>query len=496
MLEKQAIDEALSALNVLREKTGEPQTVGLSLDRIGELIRKQPDLVEAIGKAKEAYDALSEDEKDLLSGPEEDACKVVQEDYVNFYPETGINPYVPLSARGPWIVTCYGAVVHDTGGYGMMGMGHNPPEVLEVLGKPHVMANVMTPSINQRRFAKLLKKEIGYSRKGCPFERFICLNSGSESVSLTARIADIHARNETKEGAQHFGKEVRMLALRGGFHGRTDRPAVLSQATRDAYEKSLASFEDDQGVDFIPVNDVDAIQRIFDRAKEKNIFYNACYIEPVMGEGISGLAVTKEFYEKMREVTAENGTLLIVDSIQAALRAQGCLSIVDYPGFQECEAPDMETYSKALNAGQYPLSVVALSSKAAETYKTGVYGNTMTTNPKALDVGSVVLESINEELRRNIRDRGKEFVEKLEELKKDYPGVVEDINGTGLLVCAELNPEKYKVNGEGGFEEYLRKNGIEMIHGGKNGLRFTPHFTITSDEIVMIISMVREGLEA
>jgi hypothetical protein len=27
-------------------------------------------------------------------------------------------PYIPLAARGPWIVTLHGAVVHDNGGYG------------------------------------------------------------------------------------------------------------------------------------------------------------------------------------------------------------------------------------------------------------------------------------------------------------------------------------------------------------------------------------------
>ena len=38
----------------------------------------------------------------------------------------------------------------------------------------------------------------------------------------------------------------------------------------------------------------------------------------------------------------------------------------------------METYSKALNAGQYPLSVVALTDEVAAIYVTGLYGNTMT----------------------------------------------------------------------------------------------------------------------
>ena len=68
------------------------------------------------------------------------------------------------------------------------------------------------------------------------------------------------------------------------------------------------------------------------------------------------------------------------------------LSIVDYPGFEGLDAPDMETYSKALNAAQYPLSVLAVNERAAGLYRKGVYGNTMTTNPRALDVACAVLE--------------------------------------------------------------------------------------------------------
>ena len=34
-----------------------------------------------------------------------------------------VTPFVPLAARGPWVVTLHGAVIHDNGGYGMLGAG-------------------------------------------------------------------------------------------------------------------------------------------------------------------------------------------------------------------------------------------------------------------------------------------------------------------------------------------------------------------------------------
>ncbi len=490
-LEKRSMIEKLEQI---RGHSGEAFTKGLGSDVIEAFLDKDGYLAEAIEMAHAAFETLEPSEKAMLEMDERELCRSVQKRYVNFYPQHGINPYIPLGASGPWIVTTHGAVIHDSGGYGMLGIGHAPEELLEALAQPWVMANVMTPSLSQKRFTDKLVSEIGHTRGGCPFDRFLCLNSGSEAVTITARIADIHAKRQTDPGAPYEGRAVRILAVEGGFHGRTSMPARLSQSTREAYERHLASFREMDEVVFVDVNDPAGLERAFVRADEDGIFFSAFYIEPVMGEGIPGMAITQEFYDAARKLSKEHGTLLIVDSIQAALRAQGCLSIVDYPGFEGSEAPDMETYSKALNAGQFPLSVVALTHAAADTYVTGVYGNTMTTNPRALEIGAAVLDAIDDVLRLNIRERGAELLEKLSGLSKDFAGI-ERVDGTGLIVCAQLDPEIYTVTGEGGFEEFLRREGIEMIHGGENGLRFTPHFKISSDEIDLIVSLVRRGLE-
>jgi acetylornithine/succinyldiaminopimelate/putrescine aminotransferase len=214
-----------------------------------------------------------------------------------------------------------------------------------------------------------------------------------------------------------------------------------------------------------------------------------------MGEGVPGLAMTPEYYDAARALTVEAGTLLVVDSIQAALRAQGCLSILDYPGFESSAPPDMESYSKALNAGQYPLSVVALTGEVAAMYVTGLYGNTMTANPRAMDVACAVMDAITDDTRANIRERGRDLRAAFERLAEEFPGAVDRVVGTGLMVSAMLNPARYRVLGEGGFEQYLRTHGIEMIHGGETGLRFTPAFDITCAEVDLIVSVVRRGLQ-
>ncbi|HET7371326.1 MAG TPA: aminotransferase class III-fold pyridoxal phosphate-dependent enzyme [Gammaproteobacteria bacterium] len=484
----------IDRLNEIRSFGGKARTKGLPDEVIERFAQADPKLEQAIEEAAAAHQQLRETFPDLLKLDEEAQIDAIQTRFVNFYPDDAVNPYVSLAARGPWLITAKGAVLHDSGGYGMLGHGHAPQPILDAMNKPHVMANIMTPNFSQLRFVGALNREIGHRRDtGCPYDRFLCMNSGSEAVTVAARISDVNAKLQTDPGAQHAGKTINMLGLAGGFHGRTDRPAQFSDSSMKAYQHHLASFRDRRNLLKVEPNNLDQLREVFATAEARNIFIEAFFIEPVMGEGDPGMAITPEFYALARSLASAHGSLLLVDSIQAGLRAQGCLSIVDYPGFENLEPPDMETYSKAINAGQYPLSVLAMNQRSADLYRKGIYGNTMTANPRAMDVGATVLEAVTPEMRENIVARGREFVEKLEKLAKELDGPITRVQGTGLLFSCELDP-RYKCFGCDSTEEYLRRNGIGVIHGGANSLRYTPHFNITSDEVDLIVEATRDAL--
>ncbi len=484
----------LEQLETIRSAGGQGHTQGLPDVAIERFAATDRWLAEAIEAAVEELMALQAEFPDMMAMEEPDQVAAIQSSIVNFYAHDAVNPYVSLAARGPWIVTTKGAVVHDNGGYGMLGFGHVPGPILEAISKPQVMANVMTSNFSQFRLFQALREEIGRNRTdGCPFSHFLAMNSGSESVSVASRISDINAKAMTDPGGRHEGKTLKKLSLVGGFHGRTGRPAQFSDSTRGSYQKHLASFRGRDDLVTVEPNDVAGLREAFASAEAEGVFIEALFMEPVMGEGDPGLAVTPEFYAAARELTKSRGTLLLMDSIQAGLRATGDLSIVDYPGFEGLEAPDMETYSKAMNAGQYPLSILAMNEQAAELYRTGVYGNTMTANPRAMDVGTAVLSMVTDEVRANIVARGHEFLEKLQVLSDEMDGPITKVQGTGLLFSCELDPS-YKAYGTGSAEEYMRLKGIGVIHGGENSLRFTPHFEVTSAEVDLIVAHVKDAL--
>lgn len=481
-------------LGIRARNGGTVQTPGLDDNIVHDFIASDGTLSDAIREAACAFEGLKTELPDFVALSEADQITELLQGYTNFYADDAITPFVPLAAKGPWLITTKGAVIHDSGGYGMLGFGHAPPSVVAAISKPHVMANIMTPNLVMGRFVKALNRELGHrNTNGNPFKRYLCLNSGSESVTLAARIADVNSKLQTDAGGRYEGRDIRILSIAGAFHGRTDRPARFSDSSLKVYKQHLASFRENNLLT-VPPNDVEALEDVFAKANRDKVFIEAFFMEPVMGEGNPGMAITREFYDRARTLTKMHGSLLLIDSIQAGMRAQGCLSIIDYPGFEDCDPPDMETYSKALNAGQYPLSVLALTEDAAALYRKGIYGNTMTTNPRALEAACEALALLDDKLRENIRARGVELRDKLKALGHELDDAMYKIQGTGLLVSGELDPAKYKAYGANSTEEYIRKRGVNVIHGGKNALRFTPYFGITSAEIDLLIDAVRDAL--
>jgi len=155
----------------------------------------------------------------------------------------------------------------------------------------------------------------------------------------------------------------------------------------------------------------------------------------------------------------------------------------------------METYSKALNAGQYPLSVLAVQQHVADIYATGLYGNTMTTNPRALDVATETLKACTPEIRQNILDKGDEFQEEFSAISKEFPDVFTGVTGSGLLQAIHLKKDIKMFGGNHvGTESILsrcRQAGLGVINAAHT-IKFTPHFEISTPEIKMIGEVLRD----
>ena len=472
----------------IKARSGKQQAPGLADKYLDPFLALDWRLVTAIDAAKRRFDQLGWEHGQLLQLAEPELVKHLQGRgadqtglrFLPLYDQDAMLPYVPLAAFGPWEVTSHGAVIYNAGGYGMLGWGHAPQDVLSAIRPDYVQANVMGASLEQHALRTALEAELGVTRGGCPYDSLVCLNAGSEGTEFALMMAGLKA-------AERGNNSPVLIVLEGGFHGRTYRPAGASDSTRQAYAQFLPSAIETPVI-AVPINDEGALRRAFEQAGEA---FGAMMLEPVMGEGNPGVSAKPWYYELARELSRRG--MLLVDSVQAGFRATGYLSIVDYQGFRHLDAPDGEIWSKSLFAGQVPLSVVGLTAEAAAFYRP-VYGSTNTANPRAAAGGAAVLAMMKDAGRDNIRAQGEALGRRFEALVEQIDGV-DYTNSTGLLLALGLDPDRFPVLGPEGVERALRDNGLNVIHSGLgNALRFTPVFDLTAAEVGLIADVTRDTL--
>ena len=106
-------DNFFSMLEEIRKNSGETDTKGLSNSEISNFLSMDESLKEAIIQAHEYHLELRESLGiEILMKSEKDLINFLQEGFVNFYAPATVNPYVAISAQGPWVITSHGAVIH------------------------------------------------------------------------------------------------------------------------------------------------------------------------------------------------------------------------------------------------------------------------------------------------------------------------------------------------------------------------------------------------
>ena len=185
-----------------------------------------------------------------------------------------------------------------------------------------------------------------------------------------------------------------------------------------------------------------------------------------MGEGNPGMAVTRAYYDRARELRDMGAAADRQHSSRP--RAHGCCPSWTTPA--RTPWPPISTYSKALNAAQYPLSVLAMTEHAASLYVPGIYGNTMTGN---LMRGGRCHVGAGRRRHAGQRPRPRPRVRRRARApRQEIPGVIVGVQGTGLLLAATL-ADHIPVVGEDGVELECRQRASVSSGGTTRPLRRT-----------------------
>ena len=284
---------------------------------------------------------------------------------------------------------------------------------------------------------------------------FFC-NSGAEAMECSIKMArKYHSVNGAPE-------RYRIITFEGAFHGRT--LATLAAGGQKKYLDGFGPVV--PGFDQVPFSDLKAVRAAITRETA------AILLEPIMGEG--GVRVVEpSFLRALRELCDENGLLLLCDEVQTGMGRTGELFAYQRVGV----APDIMGLAKALGGG-FPVGACLATREAAKGMTVGTHGSTFGGNPLAMSAANAVLDVMLEPgFLERVRRTALVFKQRLAEIKDQYPAVIAEVRGEGLLIgLRALVPA-------GELVDALRAEKMITVAAGDNVVRLLPPLIISEQEI-------------
>ncbi len=286
---------------------------------------------------------------------------------------------------------------------------------------------------------------------------FFC-NSGAEANEAALKIA----RKATGRS--------RIVALEGGFHGRT--LGALSATGQPGKWEGFGPLV--PGVSFARPNDVESLEAALAPAGETALIL----LEPVLGEG-GVIPLEPAFAQAAAELALEVGALLCVDEVQAGMGRTGTFFAYEQLGI----TPDLVTLAKGLANG-LPMGALLAGERAAPGFVPGDHGSTFGGNPVVAAAACAVVEAIDDELLANVRQRGTQLEAGLSALP-----AVRSVRGRGLLIGAELDRPV------GPVVDACREHGLLVLSAGPDVLRLTPPLVVDAAQVAEALTIL-EGVLA
>lgn len=213
----------------------------------------------------------------------------------------------------------------------------------------------------------------------------------------------------------------------------------------------------------------------------------ALIIEPVQGEGGDN-HFRKEFFQKIKKLSIEHDFLFMVDEVQSGLGLTGKLW-----GYEHYETtPDILAFGKKTQVCGVMVSdrvdeikdnVFTVSSRLNSTWGGNLVD--MVRCQKYLEVME------KENLVKNAEIQGTRLLNGLTEIQDDYPELISNARGKGLMCAFDLPSPEIRDN----LRNLLYKNGLCVLGCGATTIRFRPPLIITEDEVNQMISIVKDTLK-
>ena len=120
----------------------------------------------------------------------------------------------------------------------------------------------------------------------------------------------------------------------------------------------------------------------------------------------------------------------------------------------------------------------------------GSHGSTFGGNPLAMSVGNAVMDQMFKKgFLQNVQKLSKYFINELNLIKEDYPDIIKEVRGIGLLIGLQLFED------QSNFIKKLELNKLLTIRAGENVVRILPPLNVKKQEIDLAVNIIRKVCE-
>lgn len=425
-------------------------------------------------------------------------------------------------------------VVDFVGGYGSLMLGHNHPAIVEraweLLGEQvpvhaqfsyHPYANDLAGALN-----RILWREFDTDE---PYSALFA-NTGAEAVEVALKHAEMDRglrvaalASEIKDhlaaagpDAQDLVRKVRehndgrfdtppvLLTLEGSFHGKlagsvqlTHNPGYrlpfrgLAAQARFASPAEVAKVAEAERVVVLDLDVSGDRARIVERDLP---VVAAFFVEPIQGEGgihVLDAAVAAE----IRAVADAGGFPVVVDEVQSGMGRTGRFFAASHVGL----LGDYVVLAKALGGGIAKSSVLLVRRDRYLPDFELLHSSTFAKDAFSCHIGSRVVELLEAgdgAAYERATERGAALEGALRSVREQYPDVVADVRGRGLMLGLELHEQSAAAEPIGEFARtgligYLMAGYLLRAHrvrvfptaSAPHTLRFEPSILVSDAEI-------------
>ncbi len=210
----------------------------------------------------------------------------------------------------------------------------------------------------------------------------------------------------------------------------------------------------------------------------------ALIIEPIQGEGGDN-HFRNEFFKSLRAICDEHEILLIFDEVQTGVGLTG-----KFWAYQHFDAlPDLISFGKKTQV------CGVLASKRLDEIENNVFTEPSRINStfggNLIDMVrcSAILKIIErEKLVDNACERGKELLQGFENLQKEFPTILSNARGRGLMCAFDLQDGPTR----DAFRKKLLAEKLLVVGCGEKSIRLRPHLIITPEEIQHILQIINK----